>query len=96
MKSCITTKNTEGTAPLNPWGIRQEVIFLHMGSGLSALASAHPDAASFLFCQLLFGLFLSSSSAFLVLLFLSRTVPHRIIACETSLSTCVFVLGDGM
>jgi len=46
--------------------------------------------------ELLCGLFLSSSSAFLVLLFLSRTIPHRIIACETSLSTCVFVLGDGM
>lgn len=46
--------------------------------------------------ELLCGLFLSSSSAFLVLLFLSRTIPHSIIACETSLSTCVFVLGDGM
>lgn len=51
MKSCIMTKNTQGTAPLNPWGIRQEIISLHMGSGLSAPASAHPDACSFPFCQ---------------------------------------------
>lgn len=69
MKSSLMTKNARGTAPLNLRRIRQEIISLHTGSGLSAPASTHPDACSFPFCQncyVVFFVFLLSFSGLAV------------------------------